>query len=143
MLTWPQNTLNYTCTCTDGSSPNISAYQQTIPFYECQQWKTDCVAAHPNDLDGQTGCLSVTCGNLNASSGESSTSSSMASTATASSTGSSAASSASATGSSTGSSTASSASATSSSAAVAMSVAKNYGTGILAAAMLAVFGLAL
>ncbi|KAK4546043.1 hypothetical protein LTR36_002180 [Oleoguttula mirabilis] len=133
-------TLNYTCTCTSGTTPNISSYDQTIPSFVCAQWIINCVDAHPNDLEGITACRSVVCGTKNASSGESSSSTSSASaTATLSST--SSAASASATGSSTASS--SSASASSSSGAVAMSVAMNYGTGILATGLLALFGLAL
>ncbi|KAF2764809.1 hypothetical protein EJ03DRAFT_331521 [Teratosphaeria nubilosa] len=136
------NTLNYTCVCTTGNTPNISAYMGTLPYFICEQWIADCVQAHPNDLDGITGCRSVTCGTLNASS-ESTTTSSAASSA--SSTGSAASTASSSMASSTGTATSSStsSSATSSSAAIALGVAKTYGTGILAAAMFAVFGLAL
>ncbi|KXL42022.1 hypothetical protein M433DRAFT_150136 [Acidomyces richmondensis BFW] len=133
------NSLNYTCTCTNGAHPNISAYQQTLPFFICEQWKGDCVAAHPKDLVGQTACLSVTCGTLNASSAESSSSSAASTLSTT------AATSASATigSSSSATSSSSSASSTSSSAAMAMIVGKTYGTGILASTWLALFGLAL
>ncbi|KAK0859942.1 hypothetical protein LTS02_008809 [Friedmanniomyces endolithicus] len=154
------NSLAYTCTCSNGNQPNISNYDQTIPSFVCAQWKIDCVAAHPNDLTGQTGCLSLVCGSQNASSGSTTQSSSSASgsgtaSSTASSTGGAAAGASSAAASSTGgaaasssggsgSSTASStAAAASSSKSAAMGVAMNYGTGILATAMLAFFGLAL
>ncbi|CAK4012988.1 Hypothetical predicted protein [Lecanosticta acicola] len=133
-------TLNYTCTCTNGNTPNISSYDQTIPSFVCAQWKTNCVANHPNDLDGQTGCLSVVCGDRNASSGIASTTSSASASATASSTSSGTSG---ATGSATKSASASGTSATSTGAAVALSVAQNYGTGIVATALLALFGLAL
>ncbi|KAK0943572.1 hypothetical protein LTR48_005412 [Friedmanniomyces endolithicus] len=159
------NTLAYTCTCSNGNQPNISNYDQTIPSFVCAQWKIDCVAAHPNDLGGQTGCLSLVCGSLNASSGSTTQSSSSASgsgtasstasstggaaagasstgasSAAASSTGGAAATSSSGSGASTASS---SAAAASTSKSAAMNVAMNYGTGILATAMLAFFGLAL
>ncbi|TKA79773.1 hypothetical protein B0A55_03299 [Friedmanniomyces simplex] len=153
------NTLNYTCTCSNGNSPNISNYDQTIPSFVCAQWKIDCVAAHPNDLTGQTACLSITCGSMNASSGSTTSSSASGSaSSTASSTGgvvaggaSSSAAASSATGSSAPSSSGGSASSTASSSAAAASssssaalnVAMNYGTGILATAMLAFFGFAL
>ncbi|KAK0261810.1 hypothetical protein LTR91_026558 [Friedmanniomyces endolithicus] len=158
------NTLTYTCTCSNGNQPNISNYDQTIPSFVCAQWKIDCVAAHPNDLTGQTGCLSLVCGSQNASSGSTASSSSASGSGTASSTASStggAAAGASSTGassaaaSSTGgaaatsssgsgaTSAASSAAAASTSKSAAMNVAMNYGTGILATAMLAFFGLAL
>ncbi|KAK1065081.1 hypothetical protein LTR74_008193 [Friedmanniomyces endolithicus] len=158
------NTLAYTCTCSNGNQPNISNYDQTIPSFVCAQWKIDCVAAHPNDLGGQTGCLSLVCGSQNASSGSTASSSSTSGSGTASSTASStggAAAGASSTGASSaaasstggaaatsssgsGASTASSsAAAASTSKSAAMNVAMNYGTGILATAMLAFFGLAL
>ncbi|KAK4983054.1 hypothetical protein LTR66_008979 [Elasticomyces elasticus] len=135
------DTLTYACTCTDGSTPNISDYQSTLPFYICLKSKDQCVAAH-SDLSGQRACLAVTCGQRNASdaSASSTTSSSAASssTAAASSSGSGAA------GAASGSATASaSASATRSASAAAMGFAQNYGTSALFAGMLAVFGLAL
>ncbi|KAK5132437.1 hypothetical protein LTR08_009048 [Meristemomyces frigidus] len=141
--------LTYVCTCSNGNSPNISNFDQTIPSFVCAQWKTDCVTAHPNDLTGQTACLSVVCGDRNASSGETSTSSSASATAsmtasmTASSTGGAVASASSAAGSGASAASSAASSATASSAAIAMNVAQNYGTGILAAGMLGLFGLAL
>jgi len=148
-----QNTLTFVCSCTNGNSPNISSYDQTIPSFVCAQYIEDCVDAHPNDLDGITACRSIVCGNQNASSGLSSSSSSSASATTSlSSSASSEASetaSTSATSSGSGSagaattSSGGAAAATSSGSAAVMNVAKNYGTGILGAAFLAVFGLAL
>src|SRR6266704_3089470 len=58
-----QTALTYTCQCSDGTKPNVSDYQQSLPALMCEQWKTDCVANSPNDLTGQTACLSVVCGN--------------------------------------------------------------------------------
>ncbi|KAL1304872.1 hypothetical protein AAFC00_003795 [Neodothiora populina] len=150
--TCDSNTLTYNCTCATGSTPNITDFQQTLPFFICQQWITDCVAGHPNDLDGITACHSVTCGDRNASSASSSSSSSSSasstSSAAASSSSGAAASATSAAASATSgaaSAASSAAAATSSSAAssAAIGVAMNYGTGVLAAGMLAVFGLAL
>ncbi|KAK4500295.1 hypothetical protein PRZ48_008484 [Zasmidium cellare] len=133
------DTLTYQCVCTDGSNPNITDYDQTIPSFICEQWKANCVDAHPNDLDGQTGCQSVTCGSRNASSNLAATTSSAATTS-ATATSSSSAESTSASG--TASSSAS-ASATTSSAAMAIHVAEQYGTGIVAGGLLALFGLVL
>ncbi|KXT11951.1 hypothetical protein AC579_1000 [Pseudocercospora musae] len=132
------NQLTYTCTCSNGNTPNISDYQSTLPFYVCEQWKANCVDSNPNDLDAITGCQSVTCGNKTvAAATASSSSASASSTATASSSG------ASHTATATHSSTGAAASATESSAAVAMHIAQSYGTGIFVTGLLAVFGLAL
>jgi len=149
-----QNTLTYNCVCSSGNKPNISDYDQTLPSLVCGQWVGDCVNAHPNDLDGQTTCLSVVCGSKNASTGVSTSSSAMSSaSATASSSGGSGgaggaqqtatSSSDSGSSSSTASSSGSASSASSSSAAIALNLASNYGTGILAAGILGAFGLAL
>jgi hypothetical protein len=116
-----------------------------IPSYECIQWVDQCVAAAGNDLNLLTDCRSVVCGSRdpgdvkqttnNGPGGASTSSSAMPSMSTSpSQTG----------GNGGGSPTQSSASASSSTgAAVALNVAKNYGTGILAGGMLALFGLAL
>ncbi|KAK4615483.1 hypothetical protein CLAFUW4_10167 [Fulvia fulva] len=138
--TCDQETLEYVCTCTDGSTPNITNYDQTIPSFICAQWKANCVANHPMDLPGQTGCLSVTCGSENATSGDSTaTTSSASETMTATST----SSASEETGSESASASEPAASATESSAAIALNMAQQYGTGIMGAGLLAVFGLAL
>ncbi|OAL07745.1 hypothetical protein IQ06DRAFT_14784 [Phaeosphaeriaceae sp. SRC1lsM3a] len=36
--------LTYSCVCDNGVSPNITMYSQTLPFYICQAWGTQCVA---------------------------------------------------------------------------------------------------
>lgn len=132
-----QSTLNYTCTCSDNSTPNISDYTQTVPFYVCDQWVANCVDNHPDDLTGQAGCRSVTCGSQNVSEAETTTSSAAPDATTS-------ASSSSGTESpSTTTSSGAETSATESSAAMAVHVVENYGTGILFAAMMALFGLAL
>lgn len=35
--------LTYNCVCDNGVSPNITMYSQTLPFYICQAWGTQCV----------------------------------------------------------------------------------------------------
>lgn len=34
---------------------------QTIPFFVCQEYKIQCVADAPNDLDAQTACEAIEC----------------------------------------------------------------------------------
>jgi hypothetical protein len=36
--------LTYSCICDNGVSPNVTQYSQTLPFYICQAWGTQCVA---------------------------------------------------------------------------------------------------
>lgn len=147
-----QNGLTYSCVCSDGSTPNISDYAQTLPSLVCQQWVINCVASHPNDLNGQAGCHSVTCGMKNASatnnaaggaSGSSASGSASAASGSASQTATGSSAAASGSASATASSSGSASSSSSSGSAAVMNVAMNYGTGILAGGMLAVFGLAL
>ncbi|KAF1818086.1 uncharacterized protein K489DRAFT_420370 [Dissoconium aciculare CBS 342.82] len=50
---WPS--LTYSCVCSNGVSPNISEYSQTIPFYICQEWGNQCVS---NCGSGNSACQS-------------------------------------------------------------------------------------
>lgn len=98
----------------------------------CEQWKTDCVTNSPNDLNGQTACLSVVCGNKTVSD-VSSSSGAPSATAAPSST----------SGGSVSATVASATSATSKAAATALALAKEFGTSALAAGIVAAFGFAL
>lgn len=138
--------MTYTCTCANGNTPNISDYQDTLPFYICSRWRDDCTAAHPNDLSGQTACQSVTCGTKNATAGASSTTPSGSesdSSASASASSSASATASSSSGSESSASASSDAAQSSETGNAAAAIGMNYGTGILMGGMLAVFGLAL
>jgi len=135
-------------------SPNVSSYEQTLPAYVCREYVIQCVNNHPNDADGQEACQATVCGTKEIGDPDDSTSSSSSasSSATASSTTSGGSSEATETSSSTSDSeesasqTSDSSTAEStddSSAASALTLASNYGTGILAVGILAAFGLAL
>ncbi|KAI0390201.1 hypothetical protein F5Y17DRAFT_80494 [Xylariaceae sp. FL0594] len=47
-------TLTYGCVCSNGISPNLSEYSLTVPFYVCQEWGNQCVAA----CGGNNACAS-------------------------------------------------------------------------------------
>ncbi|KAJ5677355.1 uncharacterized protein N7477_002988 [Penicillium maclennaniae] len=122
-------TLQFQCTCSDGTTPDSSQYIQTVPFYVCQATYGQCIDAHPNDANGQKACkAAATCGTKNATAlneAASSSSTSMSATSTMSMT------------------TSTSSSTTSSSSVAAESTTKNaaitlgeeYSTGIIAGAM--------
>ncbi|KAJ5952422.1 uncharacterized protein N7479_010835 [Penicillium vulpinum] len=79
------STLNFSCVCGDDSTPDMTPYQQTVPFYVCQATYGQCVDSHPNDAEGQRACKkAAVCGSKNAS--EVTTTSSSSSTTAASST---------------------------------------------------------
>lgn len=60
-------TLQYNCVCPNGTVPDCSAYQQTIPFFICQQTFVQCTANHPNDAAGKQQCTkNEQCGTRNA-----------------------------------------------------------------------------
>lgn len=40
---WKQDTLKYSCVCSNGQSPNASEYTETIPFFLCTEQNTQCV----------------------------------------------------------------------------------------------------
>ena len=35
--------LTYNCLCENNVAPNITQYSQTLPYYICTQWGTQCV----------------------------------------------------------------------------------------------------
>ncbi|EEA25841.1 hypothetical protein TMatcc_005920 [Talaromyces marneffei ATCC 18224] len=127
------NTLNFDCTCSNGTTPDLTPYKNTIPFYVCLENFNQCIANHPNDLDAQTACkANATCGTIDLSA-VSTTSASSSSTTAASTTAATAAT----------STTGTAASATASHGAAALQVSTDRSTGLGAAAMLAVFGMML
>ncbi|KAF2757219.1 hypothetical protein EJ05DRAFT_511943 [Pseudovirgaria hyperparasitica] len=132
--------LNYTCSCTNGTDPDVSQYSESLPAYICREYVIQCVAAvSDGDRDAIYQCRQVegTCGQLNASdpadggsnpqaSGSDSTPSATASSGD---------------NAPSASNTGAPASATSGGAAAALGA--SYGTPAIAAGMLALFGLVL
>lgn len=60
MLTfYLQTTLTYDCVCANGQSPNVTEYSQTLPFYICQEWGTQCVANCGQDNTCSNDCRYV------------------------------------------------------------------------------------
>lgn len=43
--TCDQESLTFSCVCGDGLSPNVTQYTQTLPYFICQEWGNQCVAA--------------------------------------------------------------------------------------------------
>jgi len=37
--------LDWSCVCVNGLSPNVSMYSQTVPYYECTEFNNQCVTA--------------------------------------------------------------------------------------------------
>ncbi|KAJ5312291.1 hypothetical protein PENANT_c011G00427 [Penicillium antarcticum] len=62
-------TLKFSCVCSDDSSPDVSPYMQTIPFYVCENNYGQCITAHADDAVGQRACKKAAsnCGSKNAS----------------------------------------------------------------------------
>ncbi|EEH04350.1 conserved hypothetical protein [Histoplasma capsulatum G186AR] len=50
------NDLSFTCTCGDGSTPDLTKYMNTIPYFICTATYGQCVKSHPDDLSGQRVC---------------------------------------------------------------------------------------
>ncbi|KAK1138991.1 hypothetical protein N8T08_001635 [Aspergillus melleus] len=126
------STLDFTCTCGNGTDANVALYQQTVPYFVCQANFAQCIERSPG-LDEQEKCKEARseCGSLNASEASSSSSKTTSATSLPTATDSSDSSNddeetSSAT--STTSSTASSASATN----AAVRMAQDHATGVLA-----------
>jgi len=52
------NALTYACICSNGLSPNVSEYSQTLPFFLCQEWGNECVSNCGSDNTCQSNCRS-------------------------------------------------------------------------------------
>ncbi|KAJ5180463.1 hypothetical protein N7492_003673 [Penicillium capsulatum] len=77
------STLKFSCVCQDDSTPDVSDYIQTVPFYVCQATFGQCIAAHPDDADGQENCKKQShCGSKNATASDTTSSSAVASSTT-------------------------------------------------------------
>lgn len=55
-LTDSQTTLDYSCVCANGLSPNASEFSLTIPYFECTEYGTQCVAKCNGDSTCQSAC---------------------------------------------------------------------------------------
>lgn len=49
--------LTYSCICSNGLAPNASEYSQTLPYYICTQYNTDCQTACGNDNTCAAACV--------------------------------------------------------------------------------------
>ncbi|ATZ54808.1 hypothetical protein BCIN_11g01400 [Botrytis cinerea B05.10] len=131
------SSLNYTCTCSsNGSTPGLQYYKQTMPTYICETIYANCIAAGENDAAAQKLCKETeakNCGQLDPDKFTAPATTSASSTASATATSTSAAS----------ATSASASAATSSAAASALNIGHEFGTGIFAAGFAAVFGLML
>lgn len=122
---------------------------QTVPFFVCQANFGNCIAAHPDDADGQDKCKKDNqCGTLNATEtaakSESESSSSSSSSESSSPSSSSTATLASSHQADNSDSTAASSSpSTTANAAAALRMAQEHSTGVFATALLVVMGLIL
>lgn len=49
--------LTYSCVCSNGLSPNASEYSQTLPYYICTQYNSDCQANCGSNNECQAACV--------------------------------------------------------------------------------------
>lgn len=62
--------LAYNCTCADNTTPDLSEYKNTMPWFFCQQSFTNCINANVGNSIGQANCttsIQDKCGNETAS----------------------------------------------------------------------------
>jgi len=76
-------TLDYSCVCANGLSPNASQYSQTVPYFICTQYNTNCVNSCNGDSTCQSACTQDhPCGAQNPTRVNTSTISTMTATST-------------------------------------------------------------
>lgn len=67
MLTSSQATLIYSCVCPNGTVPDSSAFQQTVPFFVCEANYGQCIDRNANQAEAQAACrANQQCGTRNA-----------------------------------------------------------------------------
>lgn len=131
-------TLDFTCKCKDGTSPNMTQYQQSVPALECREWYRQCVIAAGDGFQSaewKRTCednLNNKCGNETIQASDSSSASGSASSSLPS-----------RTSSGSSSPTNSESPAATSSSAAAVALAREFGLPVLAGGLVALFGIAL
>ena len=123
-----QTDLTYSCTCTSNhSAPALQYYAGSLINFICHRSLGDCFASHANDLAGQKQCNSTfTCSDIKAEAQAASSSSASSSAASA-----------------TATSSSTSSPSPSATKSAALKIGQDYGMGILAVAVLGMFGFAL
>ncbi|TPX16573.1 uncharacterized protein E0L32_003867 [Thyridium curvatum] len=61
------NTLNYLCTCQNGTAPGLDYYRQSMPFFICNEAFKECNDANVGNAQGQKNCttsIADKCGTL-------------------------------------------------------------------------------
>ncbi|RYP38960.1 hypothetical protein DL768_010743 [Monosporascus sp. mg162] len=53
------NTLDFSCVCSNGESPDFNQYRDTIPFFVCMQLFEDCIESNPDDARAQENCTTT------------------------------------------------------------------------------------
>lgn len=48
--------LTWSCVCQNGVTPNVTMYSLTLPYFICQEWGTQCVAACGSDSTCASNC---------------------------------------------------------------------------------------
>ncbi|RYO90941.1 hypothetical protein DL764_008351 [Monosporascus ibericus] len=52
-------TLDFSCVCSNGESPDFNEYRDTIPFFVCNQLFEDCIEDNPDDARAQANCTTT------------------------------------------------------------------------------------
>ncbi|KAI5245518.1 hypothetical protein E4T47_01525 [Aureobasidium subglaciale] len=137
--TCDSTSLTYSCICNNGLVPDLAEYVNTIPTFECVEYRGQCNSNNVGNATAQAECLALPCGNETASSLVSATSAAASSTGSASSSSGSVASATSAVASGASSVSASASSAAATGAASSLTV----GNGALVASLFGLFAYAL
>ncbi|KAI1866531.1 hypothetical protein JX265_007832 [Neoarthrinium moseri] len=69
-------TLDYECSCNDGTTPDMNEYKESLPFHICQEAFTECITQTVGNAAGQRNCttsISDKCGTKNATDSSAST----------------------------------------------------------------------
>ncbi|KAI0450615.1 hypothetical protein F5B21DRAFT_490322 [Xylaria acuta] len=52
-------TLDFECECAGNSYPDMNKFENTIPWFVCEQLQADCITANENNANGQKNCTAT------------------------------------------------------------------------------------
>ncbi|KAI1131725.1 hypothetical protein F5Y10DRAFT_232934 [Nemania abortiva] len=53
------STLDFECECTGGNYPDMNLFENTIPWFVCEQLQADCISTNAGNLAGQKNCTAT------------------------------------------------------------------------------------
>lgn len=56
MISIAQTKFTFSCECEDGTTPDVSKYKSTLPYFICEETFAQCISNNAGDAAGQKTC---------------------------------------------------------------------------------------